>query len=226
MEHMSHGKLIVIDGGDGSGKKTQTRLLVDRLKHENHEVETLDFPQYVNNHFGRLLRECLDGEHGDFLSLPPKIASALYAADRFESKNKIEAWLHDGKTIILDRYVSSNMLHQGGKIADGDERKEFLMWLDAIEHEVFAMPRPDLIVYCAVDPQKRMELLATEAAMTSVTTDAAENDLAHQEQTDVAGEQIVADLNHWQRIDCMNGTDIRSKEDIHEDIYQAVKAIL
>jgi len=226
MVHMSHGKLIVIDGGDGSGKKTQTRLLVDRLKAENHEVETLDFPQYVNNHFGRLVRECLDGMYGDFLALPPKIASALYAADRFESKNKIEAWLHDGKTVILDRYVSSNMLHQGGKIADGNERKEFLMWLDAIEHEVYGMPRPDLIVYCAVAPQKRMELLATEAAKTSVTTDMAENNLAHQEQTDIAGEQIVADLNHWQRIDCMAGGDIRPIEEIHEDIYNAVKAIL
>lgn len=223
---MAHGKLIVIDGGDGAGKKTQTRLLVDRLRSEGREVETLDFPQYVNNHFGRLLRECLDGKCGDFLALPPKIASTLYAVDRFESKSKIEAWLHEGKTVILDRYVSSNMLHQGGKIDDGNERKEFLMWLDTVEHEVFGMPRPDLIVYCAVAPQKRMELLATEAETTSVTTDIAENDLAHQQHTDVAGEQIVADLNHWKKIDCMDGGEMRSRESIHEDIYEAVSSTL
>ena len=220
------GKLIVIDGGDGAGKKTQTQLLVTRLKNEGHAVETLEFPQYGSNHFGQLIKECLEGQHGDFLGLDPKIASTLYAADRFESKDKLEGWLTEGKVVVVDRYVSSNMLHQGGKIADGTERKAFLTWLDTVEHEVFGVPRPDVIIYCAVDPKKRMEMLKAEEAETAVATDVAENDLVHQEQTDLAAEQIIAELNHWQRIECMAGGEMRSREEIHEDVYAAVKHIL
>ena len=87
---MDIGKFIVIDGIDGSGKKTQTKLLIERLKREGLKVKTIDFPQYENNFFGKFIGECLVGEHGDFAKLDPKIASVLYGADRFESSQKIE----------------------------------------------------------------------------------------------------------------------------------------
>ena len=219
---MNKGKLIVIDGGDGSGKKTQTRLLVERLKAEGTSVETLDFPQYGNNVFGSLLKECLDGKRGDFMSVDPKIASTLYAADRYESKEKLEGWLNEGKLVILDRYASANMLHQGGKIDDQTEREEFLNWLDNMEHEIFGIPRPDLIVYCALDPKKRIELLEHEARATGVDTDIPEKDLGHQEKTDKAAEQIVASMNHWQSVECAPDGNLRTPEDIHEEIYQVV----
>ena len=219
---MSKGKLIVIDGGDGAGKKTQTRLLVEKLKAEGKEVETLDFPQYGENTFGGLLRECLHGKRGDFLNIDPRIASTLYAADRFESKEKIEGWLSEGKLVILDRYVSSNMLHQGGKIEDTTEREEFLGWLDKVEHEVFSVPRPDLIIYCSLNPKKRVELLENEARVTGVATDLPEKDLAHQEMADKVAEQ-VASLNNWHTVKCDNENgELRTPEDIGEEIYQLV----
>src|SRR3990167_6836927 len=119
---MKKGKLIVLDGTDGSGKATQTKILQARLKKEGYRVQTLDFPQYEKNFFGGLIGECLAGEHGDFVSIDPYIGSTLYAADRFESKDKIMRWLRAGCVVVLDRYVSSNQIHQGGKITDAKKR--------------------------------------------------------------------------------------------------------
>jgi len=112
------GKFIVIDGTDGSGKATQTKLLEIILKKNGYRVKTIEFPQYKKNFFGKLIKEHLQGLHGNFLSVNPYLASTLYAADRYESKQKIEKWLAEGYTVIADRYVSANQLHQGGKIKD------------------------------------------------------------------------------------------------------------
>ena len=90
---MYEGKLIVIEGGDSSGKATQTTLLSKRLTDEGVPVEKLDFPRYVDNQTGQLLRECLDGRHGDFINLDSRIASILYATDRRESLPQIKTWL-------------------------------------------------------------------------------------------------------------------------------------
>src|SRR5581483_9219631 len=106
--------------------------------------------QYESNVLGKLIRECLDGKHGDFVALSPRIASVLYAADRFESSRQMEEWLAAGYHVVADRYASSNQLHQGGKISDPAVREEFLGWLDTLEHSVFRIPRPDLIVYLHV----------------------------------------------------------------------------
>src|SRR5688572_17228627 len=99
------GRLIVIEGTDGSGKTTQTEALLRRLKSEGINAESLRFPQYEKNLFGKLIRESLDGLHGDFIALDPKITSVLYACDRFETMPKIRAWLEEGRVVVLDRYV-------------------------------------------------------------------------------------------------------------------------
>ena len=114
------GNFLVIEGSDGAGKATQTDLLVKRLRDEGRRVKTIDFPRYRDNHFGKLLRDCLDGKHGDFLKLDPRITSLVYAADRFESSKQIRRWLEEGADVVADRYVSANMLHQGSKISERD----------------------------------------------------------------------------------------------------------
>ena len=141
------GKLIVIEGIDKSGKATQTRFLVRRLKKEGKRVASVSFPEYKSNLFGKLIKEALAGEHGDFLSLDPFIASTLYAADRYESKEKIEAWLSAGYTVVLDRYVSSNQIHQGGKIRNMRKRVAFLSWLEKVEYGIFRLPKPNITFY-------------------------------------------------------------------------------
>ncbi len=221
---MSHGKLVVLDGGDGSGKATQTAMLVERLRREGHVVETLDFPRYVHNTFGKLIRECLDGKRGDFMAVDARIASTLYAADRFESKPQLESWLSEGKIVVLDRYVSSNMMHQGAKIDDETELESFLEWLDHMEHGVFGLPRPDLIIYLSVPNRIRTKLKANAIAEGKHSNvDLAERDHTHQENVEVRARTIIASRNNWSTISCVNESDeMRSREDIHEEIYNCV----
>jgi dTMP kinase len=219
-----HGKLIVIDGADGSGKATQTRMLTARLKAEGYSVESLDFPRYTENFFGKFIRECLDGKHGDFLALSPRIASTLYAADRYESSERLRTWLEEGRTVILDRYVSANMMHQGAKIAHEAELNEFLQWLDHMEHEVFKIPRPHLIVHLDVPHAVRRELVRGDATRTTV--DVAEADDTHQIASEECARRLVAQANDWRSILCTEGAMLRTPEAIHEDVYQHVRSVI
>src|SRR5262245_7412995 len=119
---MKKGIFVVIDGIDGSGKATQTRLLVERLRKEGRPVEKIDFPRHGTPNYGELISECLAGKHGDFVHLDPKIASTLYALDRYEASPQIRSWLDEGKVVIADRFSSANQIHQGGKIIDAEKR--------------------------------------------------------------------------------------------------------
>jgi len=223
------GKLIVIDGGDGAGKATQASLLVQRLRAEGQKVETLDFPQYAQNTFGELIRECLDGKRGDFMAVDPRIASALYAADRFESKPRLEEWLKEDKVVILDRYVSANMMHQGAKISDPAVLESFLSWLDHMEHHIFGIPRPDMILYLAVPNSVRNHLKSqavSEGKLDAKTKDVAEQDMEHQLRTEERARSIVANKNNWIAIDCVADNKIKSREEIHVLIYEEVKKII
>ena len=224
----SKGKLIVIDGADGVGKATQTKLLVARLKKEKIPVATLDFPQYYDNLFGKLVGECLSGKYGDFIALDPHIASVLYAADRFESKKKIEQWLAAGKVVVLDRYVSANQMHQGSKIADAQKRREFLRWLDQMEHGVFGLPRPDIILYLHLPVAISLELLKQKEAASSKkyvakgARDLAESDTRHQLEAQEGALRLVKAQNNWIKIECADTQGILSREVIHERVFAAV----
>ncbi|MFN3693324.1 MAG: dTMP kinase [Candidatus Paceibacteria bacterium] len=224
------GTLIVLDGADGAGKATQTRLLVDRLNAEGYVVHTLDFPQYTQNHFGRLLRECLDGKRGDFIGLDARLASTIFAADRFESAPIIREWLESGAVVILDRYVSSNMLHQGAKIYDAEELSNFLTWLDHMEHGVFGIPRPDTIVYLDVpfDVRKKLKAEAVAAGKhgVEVKLDQAEANDQHQQDAEENAKRLVALHNEWRTVVCVDGDTLLSREAIHEQVYETVKPIL
>ena len=223
----TQGVLIVLDGADGSGKATQTRLLVERLKAEGKEVQTLDFPQYTQNMAGTLLRECLDGKRGDFMHMDARIASMLYAVDRFESKDKIQGWLDEGAVVVLDRYVSANMMHQGAKIADADEVKNFLSWLDTLEHRVFKIPRPDIILYLDVPLEDRMRMVkeAVQEGKESKgeRVDVAEADIEHQYTAGERAKEIVRSQNNWKQIICTQEGAMRTREGIHEEIYELLR---
>ena len=215
------GKLIVIDGTDGSGKATQTKLLVARLKRDGARVRTLDFPRYEENFFGKLLSRCLHGAYGKFSELDPHITSVLYAADRFESKQTIEKWLSDGMIVILDRYVSANQIHQGGKIADPKNRAKFLLWLDEMEHGIFGLPRPDAVIYLSVPVLFSVKLLQSE----NKKTDTVETDRSYLEQSAKAAEWLCR-KNKWIKISCVRKNSLRSIEEIHEEIFGKIEVLV
>lgn len=147
---INRGKFIVIDGVDGSGKATQTKLLVARLKRAGLAAQAVTFPRYGEKSAG-LVEEYLSGKYGGSNEVDPYQASLFYALDRYGASFKIRDWLNQGKIVIADRYIAANMGHQGGKIANPLERKLFFDWLYRLEYEILNMPRPDLNIILHLD---------------------------------------------------------------------------
>lgn len=227
-KHMQKGKLVVIDGIDGSGKATQVRLLEERLKKEGIKVKTIDFPRYEDNFFGKLIGEYLSGVHGDFIKVDPKVASILYAADRFESSSQIQEWLRKGFLVIADRYATANQIHQGGKIDNIKKRKEFLAWLDKMEYSVFHIPRPDIVLYLDVPFEVSKKWLENKVAQRKKTylkgrKDVAEDNLMHLKNSRNSALLLEKENKNWEKVICCRGTLCMSPEDVHEEVYKIIK---
>ncbi|MBU2220757.1 thymidylate kinase [Patescibacteria group bacterium] len=222
---------IVLDGNDGSGKATQAKLLMERFEKEGRAVAHVDFPAYDRNVFGTLIGECLRGEHGDFVALDPKIASTLYALDRFESAPKIRSLLSEGVTVVADRYASSNQIHQGGKIEGVEERKQFLSWLEEVEYGTLQIPKPDQVIYLDVPVATSLELLSQKRAVKNGGLSEGEMDMVEQdrnylERSRESAELLAQQEDSWRVVPCVSsdGT-LRTREEIHEDIWELVQAL-
>ena len=224
---MKKGVFIVLDGNDGSGKATQTKLLAERLTKEKVSHECLDFPSYNRNFFGTLLADCLAGKCGDFAHLDPKIASTLYALDRQEETPKIKAALAEGKVVITDRFSSSNQIHQGGKISDPIAREEFLVWLNGMEHTTLGIPVPDAVIYFHVPLEISLKLLEEKRERKNTDgKDVVEKDENYLRQSYEAAKWLSERERNWHVIECAEGGAMRSRESIHEDVYRVVSGLL
>jgi len=224
------GKLIVTEGTDCSGKSTQIKLLIERLQKEGVKVITLDFPNY-STPTGRIVRKYLDNEFGPANSVDSKIASIFYAEDRYVSKPIIEFALQTFDLVILDRYVESNMGHQGGKIKDPEERKKFFEWLNDLEYVNFSLPKPDEVLFFHMPHLISIKL--KEGRITKSTyhpgkEDGHESSEEHLKNAEQSYLQL-AELYNWKKIECApsgNIDSLRTAENIHEEVYQKVKQIL
>ena len=226
------GKLIVIDGTDGSGKATQVKLLAQTLRKEGHKIKIVDFPEYYKNFFGKFIGHCLSQQYYNFLGVHPKIASVLYAADRWESSEEMREWLKKGYIVIANRYVSANQIHQGGKTKDARRRNDFLKWLDQMEYEIFKIPRPDVTFYLSL-PIKIVLKLLDERGSSKMKREylkrakdvheADENFLINSRKSAL---KLVKEVPNFIKIECAENGKILSREKIHEMIYQKVKKII
>lgn len=217
------GKLIVIEGADGAGKATQARLLTERLIAEGMSVERMEFPHYEGTFFGSYIKEWIDEVHGNFVDMDPRLAAILFAGDRFETKEKINAWLDEGKHVVLDRYVSASMLHQGAKISDTEKRGSFLLWLSRLEYDVFKTPRPDAVVYLDMPAEMRHALLTTDESKPNLGH--TETDAVYQAAVQNSAEH-VAGLEKWHIVSCLDDDKLRSKDNINSEIYGIVRPLL
>jgi len=226
------GKLIVIDGTDGSGKATQVELLAKKLKSEGRTVKIVDFPEYYKNFFGAFIGHCLSGQYYKFLHVHPKIASVLYAADRWESGEKIRGWLQGGYVVIANRYVSANQIHQGGKIKNTKKRNAFIKWLDKMEYGIFKIPRPDITLYLSLPIKIVLELLKKrdsskmKRAYLKKKKDVHEADVNHLINSRKSALWLAKQIPNFVKIECSNGKGILSREEVHEKIYEKVKKII
>jgi dTMP kinase len=217
------GKLIVFEGTDFSGKSTQIKLLIEKLKKEGISSLTIHFPNYQTP-TGKVVKRYLDSEFGSANSIDPRIASILYAEDRFASKPAIEDALKKFDVVILDRYVESNMGHQGGKIKDKVEREKFFKWLEEIEYGTFSLPKPDAILFLHMPCIVGMELKKERAGK----EDGHESDIEHLKNAEKSYLHLV-NLYSWIKISCAPDdtlTSLRTSEDISEEVYSKVKDII
>ena len=228
---MKRGKLIVIDGTDGSGKATQVNLLRSRLTKEGYTVKLLDFPEYYKNFFGKFIGHCLSEQYYNWINVHPKIASISYAADRWESSSKVKDWLNKGYIVLSNRYASANQIHQGGKIANAKKRESFIKWLDEMEYEVFKIPRPNAVFYLHVPMKIILQLIKernkkTARAYTGKRKDIVEGNIPYLTNSHKTALWLAQTQKGWIKIECTEGRKIKTRENIHQEIYKKVKKVL
>ena len=219
------GKLIVIEGTDGSGKSTQFKLLVQHLEAENRPFRRLVFPRY-SEESSALIRMYLGGQFGTNPSdVNAYAASAFYAVDRYASyKQDWGQWYEDGGLVISDRYTTSNAVHQASKEA-GEKQAAFLKWLYEFEYDKLGLPCPDLIIYLDMPTDYTEKLMRHREAETNTKADIHEKDLAYLATCRQTG-RAAAEYYGWKIVTCVRDGQMRSIEDIHEEIYRYVAACL
>ena len=219
------GKLIVIEGTDGSGKSTQFRLLTERVAQEGHKFQKLVFPQYKEES-SALIRMYLGGQFGTKPSdVNAYAASAFYAVDRYASYKKVWGqWYEEGGLVLSDRYTTSNAVHQASKESE-ETRGEFLRWLYEFEYDKLGLPRPDLVIYLDVPTDFTEKMMRSREAATNTSADIHEKDMDYLATCRRTG-KAAAQFYYWTVIECVRDGQMRSIEDIHEEIYRHVKACL
>ena len=219
------GKLIVIEGTDGSGKSTQFRLLTQRLEQEDRQFRKLVFPQYAEES-SALIRMYLGGEFG---TRPTDVnayaASAFYAVDRYASYKKVWGqWYENGGLIVSDRYTTSNAVHQASKEPE-EMQAVFLKWLYEFEYEKLGLPCPDLVIYLDVPTHFTEMMMRRREANTNTSADIHEQDMDYLATCRRTG-KAAAKFYGWKIVECVRDGEMRSIEDIHEEIYRHVAACL
>lgn len=219
------GKLIVIEGTDGSGKSTQFRLLTDRLESEHVKFQKLVFPQY-SEPSSALIRMYLGGEFGKSPSdVNAYAASAFYSVDRYASYRKVWGkWYEEGGLVVSDRYTTSNAVHQASKEPE-DKREDFLNWLYDFEYDKLGLPRPDLVIYLDVPTDFTEKMLRHRESETNTHADIHEQDMQYLATCRRMGRAAAAHYG-WTVIRCVRDGAMRSMENIHEEIYRHVAACL
>ena len=219
------GKLIVIEGTDGSGKSTQVRRLTEAVEGLGYEFRKLVFPQYSEDS-SALIRMYLGGQFGNSpADVNAYAASAFYAVDRYASYKKVWGeWYEQGGLVLSDRYTTSNAVHQASKEPE-ERRKEFLGWLYEFEYDRLGLPRPDLTIYLDVPTEYTEKLMRSREAATGTSADIHEQDLTYLSTCRKMG-KTAAEYYGWTVIDCVRDGAMRSIEDIHQEILGHVKACL
>lgn len=218
------GLFIMIDGIDGSGKGLQTDRLKARLVTNGFPVETISFPQYGHKSAAPI-EDYLTGAYGSAEEVGPYRASILYSIDRYAAAPTIRTWLNQGHIVVANRYVSSNMGHQGGKIDDFEERQKFFTWNYELEYSLFGIPKPDLQLILHVDSAVAQTLIAKKEARTYLQGgkhDIHEEDLTHLQKAERTYLEIATLFPEFTLVECMENSTILPPEAIEERIWRLV----
>ena len=220
------GVLIIIDGGDGSGKTTQAQLLVDHLKKKDRAVKYVDFPQYYSSFHGKTVAKFLRGEFGQIDKVSPYLASLAYALDRASVKTEIEDFLNQGGIIIANRYATSNMAHQAAKFKDKKQQEEYLKWIYELEYKVHKIPKENIVIYLHVPWEigaKLTEKKESRQYLKGQINDIHEKDISYRKAVEKMYLELCERNKHWVKIDCINNDGVLlSPEAIHRKVVVAI----
>ncbi len=225
------GKFIVIEGTDGSGKGEQTIRLVKRIKDSGMEVAPFDFPRYTEPS-SWFVQEYLNGRFGSLGEINPKTSSLFYALDRYAAAPAIRAALAEGSVVISNRYVASNLGHQGSKYDDPDERREYFRWNYDLEYGINGIPKPGLniilhvpatIAQALVDKKLERQYLSGSGKK----RDLHETNLEHLQRTERVYRELAALFpEDFTVIECVEGETLLSMEAVHEKVWAVAQKFL
>ena len=221
------GRLIAIEGIDGSGKRTQLDLLDNAIRASGVRVYSTGFPQY-DNWFGSMVGQFLNGDYGPLESVDPHFTALLYAGDRFEAKPKLEAALNQGNVVLIDRYIGSNLAHQTARVAPA-KREEFRKWIEHLEYGIYGLPREDLVIYLRIPPTEAQKLVAQKSkrAYTEAKQDLLEASLRHLQDASEMYDRL-AQNPPWVTVECFSSITgaVRPVAEIAREVLAAVEPLL
>ena len=221
------GKFIVIEGTDCSGKETQSKLLVEKLNKLGKKAVRVTFPNY-DSPTGKIVGGPYLGKEEispcwfpeGAINVDPMVTSLYYAADRKYNEKEIRKYLEDDYFVICDRYTSSNMAHQGSKIHDDNERFNMYQWIDKLEFWLLSLPKPDKTIFLHVPYSYAFELKKNR-----ISLDEHEKSESHLKNSEVAYLELASYYN-WININCIKDNNIRTIDDINEEIMDNIKEYL
>ncbi|MBI4276712.1 thymidylate kinase [Candidatus Uhrbacteria bacterium] len=219
------GKLIIIDGSDGTGKATQTTMLVARLRREGHHVKMMDFPRYGKKS-ASLVEEYLNGKFGTAKEVGPYRSSIFFAVDRYAASPTIRRALDHSRIVIANRYVTSSMAHRGGEIQNVRDRRQFFRWLDDLEFGIFGIPRPDLTIVLHVPAHIAQTLIdqkTSRAYIHGKKRDIHEADLRHLKAATETYRDIVRTFTKIKSVECVDRGRLLTPAEVHARIWEIVR---
>jgi dTMP kinase len=222
---LARGKFIVLEGIDGSGKRTQLEMLATAFQGRGIPSTRIGFPNY-EGFFGKLVAQFLNGAFGPLHAVEPHFSALLYAGDRLESKSAIESALCAGQSVLADRYIGSNLAHQGARVPP-EKREAFLGWLKRLEYGIYALPPEDLVIYLRLPVAEAHRLVGQKGARdyTTKLRDIQEADVAHLEAASSVYDQLSRQP-HWAKIECWDASKqaMRAPDSVHNEIVATIEA--
>lgn len=220
------GKLIVIEGADGSGKTTQAKLLVEHLKKKKLPVKYFDFPRYYTSFHGKTVGQYLRGEFGSLDTVSPYLVSLAYALDRASAKEEMDEFLELGGVIVCNRYATSTMAHQTARFKTEKERSAFLKWAYELEYKIHKIPKEDVVIYLSVPWQTRVTLTKKKDKrkyLQGKSSDIMESDTVHRIESERIYQQLARANSHWITISCCVKGKIISPQTIHQKVIAVLQ---
>jgi dTMP kinase len=222
------GKFICIEGADGTGKETQTTLLVEHLRKEGYVVKTGDFPQY-DSFFGKMIGKLLTGEYGDINKIHPDLATLPFALDRAMANEEIARELKEGNIYVANRFTFSNIAHQCGRI-DPDKRAEFIKFNLQLENDILKILTPDLYVVLNVPSEISRQMIFSKRQRDYIkdgNVDQNESDLSYQMQVSNVFREVSDSMQNVVKVNCCNSEgELMTREEVHNKVWQKVSGFL